>query len=128
MEIAGFLAQFWGWLLVILGIAFLVRRQALMDTLYRLVGETGSAMLTGYLALVLGLATVLLHNVWTVDWQGLVTVFGWISLVKGIARIGWPELPRKTFTFLKDNTMLMQALLAVSVLLGAYLIYQGGGY
>ena len=35
---------------------------------------------TGYITLLLGLVTILLHNVWAYDWKVIVTILGWSTL------------------------------------------------
>ncbi|MEK7509910.1 MAG: hypothetical protein AAB605_04340 [Patescibacteria group bacterium] len=123
MDVTLFLAQFWGWLLVILGLIFLLRRKALMDVMYQLVGDKSMTMLTGYLALTIGLVTVLLHNVWVADWRVIITIFGWFSLLKGIVRIGFPDVTQKAVAPFRDNPMLVQALLVIIIVLGGWLLW-----
>ncbi|MGQ0516843.1 hypothetical protein ACT453_40595, partial [Bacillus sp. D-CC] len=38
----------------------------------------------GFLSIFLGLGTVILHNVWTLNWQGLITLIAWLALLKSI--------------------------------------------
>ncbi|MCD6471294.1 hypothetical protein J7K86_02075 [bacterium] len=118
-----FLAQFWGWLLVIVGLIFLLKKRMLLDEISRLFEDKNYTLLTGWLALILGLFTVILHNVWTADWRVVITIFGWLSLIKGIARMGFPELPQKAASTFKNKPALMQVLLIICVLLGAWLIW-----
>lgn len=123
METTIFLAQFWGWLLVILCLTFLLRRKVLVEELLRLIGDRGFTLVSGYLALIIGLATVILHNVWVADWRVVITIFGWLSLLKGIVRIGFPEITRKFAPTFRDKPFLTQVLLVVAVLLGGWLIW-----
>jgi len=123
MEITIFLAQFWGWLLVIIGLIFLLRKKALLEEMFRLLEEKGFVLFSGYLALILGLVTVILHNLWTADWRVVITIFGWISLIKGIVRIGFPEIPQKLVPVFKNKLALTQILLIICILLGAWLIW-----
>jgi len=123
METTTFLAQFWGWLIVITCLIFLIRRKVLLDELFRLVEDKSFTLFSGYIALVIGLATVILHNVWVADWRVAITIFGWISLIKGIVRIGFPEATQKFVPVLKDKPLLIQALLVIAILLGAWLIW-----
>ena len=63
----------------------------------RLIVEDRSFGLTyGFLSLFLGLTSVLLHNVWEPNWQVLITIFGWLALIKGIIVIAWPEVSKNT--------------------------------
>lgn len=124
METTIFLAQFWGWLLVILCPIYLLRKKVLSEELFRFVEDKGFVVLSGYLALILGLVTVILHNLWVADWRVVITIFGWISLFKGIVRIGFPGAPQKLMSVLfKNKLILMQVLLVIATLLGAWLIW-----
>ncbi len=123
VDVTFFLAQFWGWLLVIVGLIFLLRPRVLLNEIAGLFKDRNYVLLTGWLAMILGLFTVILHNVWTADWRVVITVFGWLSLIKGIARMGFPELPQKTASAIKNKQALMQILLVICVLLGAWLIW-----
>jgi len=46
---------------------------------------------TGFIALVFGAVLVHYHNFWTKDWTVLVTLVGWLSLVKGVLLIAFPQ-------------------------------------
>jgi glucose uptake protein GlcU len=79
---------------------------------------------TGYITLLMGLVTVLLHNVWTPDWRGVITVLAWSTLIKGIMKTGFPEvINRQAQRFRKKQEWSAVFL----VLLGAWLMYNGFG-
>lgn len=46
---------------------------------------------TGYITFLLGLVTVTLHNIWVTDWKVAVTILGWVTLLKGIEKITFPD-------------------------------------
>ncbi|WP_410982154.1 hypothetical protein [Bacillus cereus] len=96
MTISTFLGLFWGWvILIVSGILFL--RPSVLRELKRLVVEDrGSGIMYGFLSIFLGLSTVILHHVWELNWQGFVTLIGWLSLLKGIYIIAYPEPSKKT--------------------------------
>ena len=108
---------------MIVCLIFLLRRRVLIEELFRLVEDKSFALISGYLALILGLVTVILHNIWVPDWRVAVTIFGWISLIKGIMRIGFPEIPQKLVPTFKNKPILTQILLVIAVFLGAWLIW-----
>ncbi len=122
MGVENFLAKFWGWLLVIVCLVFLLRRKSLED-IFKLVEDKGFTLLSGYLALSLGLVTIILHNVWVADWRVVITIFGWISLIKGISRIAFPGVIRKVALKFQNKPVLTQILLLVVILLGVWLIW-----
>ncbi len=47
-------------------------------------------VLAGYAAFVPGLAIIYFHNRWTGGWPVLITIFGWLSVVIGFARMVFP--------------------------------------
>ncbi|MCX5794799.1 MAG: hypothetical protein NTY77_04830 [Elusimicrobia bacterium] len=47
--------------------------------------------LLGLLALVIGSLIVHYHDIWVGDWPVLITVLGWIAVVKGIMIIAFPN-------------------------------------
>lgn len=51
--------------------------------------------LSGLLALPIGIAVVLAHNVWEASWRVLITVFGWLAMIGGIFRIVYPQLVQR---------------------------------
>jgi hypothetical protein len=42
--------------------------------------------------LVLGLTVVTLHNVWVADWPVVITVVGWIMVLKSVAFLFLPQV------------------------------------
>ena len=91
-----FFALFWGWLTVIVTAMFFVRPKALHDVKQLIVENRAFGLTYGYLSLFLGLVSVLLHNEWTLSWHVLITIFGWLALIKGVIVIAWPEISRNT--------------------------------
>jgi hypothetical protein len=47
--------------------------------------------LAGLLGLVGGLALILTHNVWALDWRLIITLFGWATVVRAIVTIFLPQ-------------------------------------
>ncbi len=45
----------------------------------------------GAFSLVIGLLMVLSHNIWVADWPVVVTVMGWLALIKGIMIMWYPD-------------------------------------
>jgi hypothetical protein len=47
--------------------------------------------LSGLLTLIGGLAIVNTHNVWQGGWPVIITVFGWLAVIGGAARMLFPQ-------------------------------------
>jgi len=89
MEISIYLARFWGSLFIILGLG-----SVLAKLLGRIIGYTEDKTITistGYITFLLGLITVVLHNIWVFDWRVAITILGWTTLLKGIEKIVFPN-------------------------------------
>lgn len=84
-----YLARFWGSLFMILGLLSFFAG-FLKKTIKRTENET-ITISTGYITFLLGLITVVLHNIWVFDWRVSITILGWITLFKGITKFGFPS-------------------------------------
>jgi len=61
---------------------------------------------TGYITFLLGLATVVSHNIWAADWRIAITLLGWTTLLKGIEKIGFPDRVNRKAQMFKDRQVL----------------------
>ena len=59
--------------------------------------------ISGMIAIFLGAWIVSVHNVWELAWPVIITVLGWISLIKGFALIAFPGF-LSFFGFVKDRS------------------------
>jgi len=89
MEIAIYLAKFWGSLFMILGAMSVSAK--FLGRVIEYTEDRTITVSTGYITLLLGLITVVLHNVWVSDWRVSITILGWVTLLKGIEKIGFPD-------------------------------------
>ena len=88
MEMTIILARFWSILVMAFAIIFLINPKSL-DRLYSYLEDEKFVFIIGFFSFIIGLITILLHNVWVVNWSIMVTIFGWIALIKGISRIAF---------------------------------------
>jgi hypothetical protein len=125
MQTSIFLARLVGPILLLAGIGVLANRSS-----YRLVGEDvlkNRALLYigGIIGFTAGLALVLVHNVWALDWRLILTLLGWLLVLRGALVVAAPEttlsLTRKVLAL--DNLLIVNG--AVVVLLGLLLCYFG---
>ena len=120
MDISIFFAQLWGGFFVIFGLLFLITRQ--LGRTIELTDNKAFVISTGYITLLMGLVTVILHTVWAWDWRIVITVLGWGTLLKGIGKIGFPELIHKEAQHFKNQQWLSALFL---LCLGAWLLAKG---
>lgn len=89
VEISYYLARFWGSLFVILGLSSVVAK--FLGRVIKYTEDRTITISTGYITFLLGLATVVLHNIWIWDLRLAITILGWTTLLKGIEKIVFPD-------------------------------------
>jgi len=87
-EVTIFLARFWGSLFMILGFSSIMA--GLLGRIIKYTEDKTITISTGYITFLLGLVTVVLHNVWVADWRVAITILGWATLCKGYMKIALP--------------------------------------
>lgn len=103
MDISIFLARFWGSLFMLLG--FSSATAGLLKRVIKYTDNQSVTVSTGYITFLLGLATVIVHNVWTWNWEVAITILGWMTLLKGIIKTVFPgEINKKAQLFKKYST------------------------
>ena len=80
--------------------------------------------LSGFLFLILGVLLVVSHSVWVFDWRLIITLLGWIILLKGVGRIFFPLAVRRLIEKKKNNRIFFLGEIVV-LLLSLYLLYRG---
>ena len=92
MEVSLFLAKLIGFFLLILGITLFLRASDLKGMAKDFAKSPVLQMFIGAFHVLFGLLLVLIHNEWGTYAQSLISVFGWITLVKGALLLWSPEL------------------------------------
>ena len=120
----GFLAQLLGGYIVIYAIAMLVNRPMLTDALNALLHDASQVFIWGSLCVVAGLAFVIGHNRWSGGALTIVvTVIGWLTLLKGFALLFLPLSLASTYLAFYESAYFVYA--AIALILGASLWYAG---
>jgi hypothetical protein len=85
-----------GLVFLIIGVAILVNREWYRQLVADFFDDRGLLYLSGALAVVTGLAIVLVHNVWVPDWRILITLLGWVAIARGIMRLTFPAFAMRS--------------------------------
>lgn len=124
MKLPVYLARVWGLGSVLICAGLLLNQRTFIDMMQHLQADSISVLIAGVLALGIGVAQVVGFNSWTADYRGLITLLGWLSLLKGIAIIIVPGyLTQFAHVFIKETWYM--ALVTLFLILGAYLCYAG---
>ncbi len=82
--------------------------------------------LGGIFAFAIGFLLITFHNIWVKDVSVIITIVGWMALLKGISILVLPKLMMKTmdiFTNVKTSTLMVMA--GFIIALGVLLTYIG---
>ncbi len=123
MEITIFFARLWGSFFVIFGTLLIVTGQ--LGKTIEMTDDRAFVISTGYITLLLGLVTVILHNVWVAEWPVVITLLGWSTVIKGIMKIGFPEHIHKQAQRFKKKQAVSAGFL---ILLGVWLFWMSLNY
>lgn len=124
MELSIFLAKVWGLFMLIMTASLLLNIGSL-PRLFKLVKDENFLFLSGFFLLLIGVLSVVAHNIWSADWIGLVTLFGWLALIKGVVRFTRPDFTMKMIDKFEKNTTFIYSAFVVVFIIGAYLTYVG---
>ncbi|SOC80837.1 hypothetical protein SAMN06296241_2399 [Salinimicrobium sediminis] len=122
MEVSLFLAKFWGWYLLIFFFVLSfnpVRIRQIFDDLK----DEKFQILSAFIAIVVGLLSVLFHNKWEPDWRFIITFLGWAALFFGLGLFVFPQPTTRRLEVL--NVKLVQTLYFLLFLLGIFLLNMG---
>ena len=118
LEISIFFARLWGSFFIIFGSLFIISRQ--LGKTIEMTDDKAFVISTGYITLLMGLVTVILHNLWVADWRIIITILGWSTLIKGISKVGFPEVIHKQAQRFKKKQWVSSIII---ILLGAFLLW-----
>ena len=118
MEISIFFARLWGGFFLVFGSLFIITRQ--LGRTIEMTDDKAFVISTGYTTFIMGLVTVILHNVWELSWKVAITILGWSTLLKGISKIGFPEHIHKQAQRCKKHQWVSAAFL---IALGGWLMW-----
>lgn len=90
MDLSIFLFRIFGFYFFIVGIACLFKREFFRVAIKDYYNNAGIILTTGLFTLILGLILVLNYNEWEYSAKGVVTLFAWLTVIKGITRLFFP--------------------------------------
>lgn len=125
MEVSIFLAKLFGLYMLIVAILLTIRQDLMQKVSETILSNTGLLMFSGALNLLGGLSVLIGNPVWGLEWPCVITILGLLMIVKGIMRIGFPEVVARIATSILQNKNALTTILLITALLGLYLTVQG---
>ena len=74
-----------------IGVGMLINPDVYKKLYEDFIENTSTLYFGGIMALVIGYLLVTFHNVWEMDWHVIITVIGWIALIKGMLILVRPK-------------------------------------
>jgi hypothetical protein len=122
------LAKVFGLYMLIAGLAMLTNRSHMMLAIVALAKDRGSQLVAGTVALFFGLLIVNIHNVWGPLPASLVSLIGWLGVLKGIAYLALPEAKLTKLMHMVSERKWYMVDVAIAVVIGLYLTGFGFGW
>jgi len=123
MELSIFLAKLLGLYLLIVAADLLLRKHELEGAVRDFASSKGLLVFSGSISLLLGLAIVIAHPVYEMNWRGLITLLGYLLIFRGIMRVAFPTRIQKKIVSVFHKGY--WAILIILAVLGIYLTYCG---
>jgi hypothetical protein len=114
-----FLAEFWGWYLIIffLILSFNPKR---IKQIFNDLKDEKFLIIFSFIAIIVGLLNILFHNIWELSYKLIITLIGWSSLYLGLALF---VFPKQTVAWLViTNIKLVQVTYTLLFLIGIFLL------
>jgi len=121
-----FLGRLLGLYVLITGLWLLADKQEAVSTIPDILGNRPLMIILAIIALIVGLAIVLGHNIWSGGALTiLVTLIGWISFLRGLLFLFLPPAATRQILEVMQFERLFYIYVAIPLILGVYLTYLG---
>ncbi len=127
MDISIFFAQVLGIVLLIAGISLVANRKMANEAIEEMLRNKGVLWMAGFTGIVIGSVFVALNNVWSSGLTLLITIIGWLILLKGAFILIFPNAAVSLYRKCNKGNMLLWGGLA-AIVLGLVLLDLGFMY
>ena len=95
-----------------------------MTVMTDLANSKGLAWTLGIVTFLAGAVTVSLYNVWSSSWEVLVSIIGWLLLIKGVFITLFPNASIPFYRKVASNSLLVISGV-IAIIIGVILLYLG---
>lgn len=129
MTTSKYLARLMGPVLLLIALGMVIgllhEGESYSNLMREFIGSRALIFMTGVLALVAGIAIVNAHNLWVPDWRVIVTVLGWLLVVRGVINVLFPVWAQSLGDRMVASHAGSVAGAAITFVLGAILCVMG---
>ena len=125
MQTSIFLARLIGPVMALVGISLMMNEMAFRKTAMEFLRSPALIFFSGMILMPAGLAVVLSHNVWVLNWPVIITLLGWIAVISGALRVFAPDRSLKIGKKAIASKEIITIAAAFWLVIGAVLCYFG---
>jgi len=122
MDASLFLAKFWGWYLLIFFFVLSFNPNRIQQ-IFEDLKDQKFLILAAFIAIIIGLLSILFYNIWELSWKFIITLLGWGSVFIGLGLFVFPESTTRRLVVL--NLKFVQAIYVLLFLVGIFLLNMG---
>ncbi len=123
MELSVFLAKLLGVYMLIVAVELILRRHEFEGAARDFAASKGLIVFSGSISLILGLAVVIGHPIYEFNFRGLITLLGYLLILRGTWRMSFPSRIHKKMAACFHQGY--KECLIILIILGVYLTYTG---
>lgn len=124
MDISVFLSKAFGLYLLIVGTGMLINPKIKL-MFEDIMNDPPLVYVTDFIGLILGILMITIHNVWEADWRLIITLIGWLMLIRGTVRIVFPQLGNEIILKWVQCSAAYYTTIVIMLAAGAILYYTG---
>ena len=122
-----FLAKAFAIYFIVIAVFMLVNKEVFRQRINAVMESQATLFSLAIMTLILGIILVLVHNVWVMGWPLMITIFCWLTFIKGVLRVVYPQIDKKWANYY-NNDKALYITGVVCLLLGLLLAYFGWCY
>ena|SRR5579871_6831492 len=125
MDTSKFLAKVMGIYLILISAVMLSNMSEFLLHVDSLINNPPLMFVAGFFTVMVGLLLVVGHSVWEANFRLLITLIGWLTLIKGLSLVLYPHfIDQVTILFMQD-VKVAYAVAIVDLIIGLLLTYFG---
>lgn len=124
ITISEVMARILGIIFVVLGLSMAFNKKFTAAAVQEMMQNKGLLWLGGLIALSMGAVIVALNNIWTWGLPLVITIMGWMSLLKGLLILVFPNSTISLYKKINNQTLFIFGGIAAAVF-GLVLVYMG---
>ncbi len=120
MELSIFIAKIIAILYISAGVGVVSEKISFKKLFKDMENSPLGTFMAGVFAVIIGMLLIEHHNIWVKDWPVIITMIGWIALVKGALFIAFPQLLGFFKGSFKNQTVWGVIIILIGLLFGFF--------